>query len=58
MNDKDFINWVINIIFNGNDEGDWDWFSEIACRKLYKMGYIDKEGCNWIAEVNNEDLGR
>lgn len=53
MNDKDFINWVIRTVFDDDDNKDWDWFSEVACRKLYKMGYIDKENGNWIAEVND-----
>ena len=51
----DFANWVANEIMNENFEEDADVFIEVACRKLYKLGIIKKEGDRWVYEYDLED---
>ena len=47
--DMEFAKWVTKMIF-GNDEVedfDFELFSELACRKLEKMGLVEKTESEW-----------
>jgi len=45
----DFAKWVARWIFDPQfEEGGQGAFSELACRKLYKLGIITKTDDNWI----------
>ena len=45
----DFCEWVAGEVI---DEEKWedykDSFAEIACRKLHKLGIVDKQGDSWV----------
>lgn len=45
----DFCNWVASEVTDGES---WklnsEAFAEIACRKLHKLGIIDKQGDEWV----------
>ena len=46
---KDFCEWVASEVM---DEESWkdnsDSFAEIACRKLHKLGIVEKQGDSWV----------
>ena len=49
--DKDyetFTLWIMDYIFN--NDGDYETFCELICRKLYKMGLIKPDGEYWVAK--------
>lgn len=55
LNDKtsgetfvEFAEFVAEEIFSEEWEFNKDSFSEIACRKLYKLGVIDKNDDEWV----------
>ena len=51
---KDFAEFVAEEIFSEEWEFNKDSFSEIACRKLYKLGVIDKTNDEWVYRENKE----
>ena len=42
-----FAKWVANEIFEISGEWDTESFKEIACRKLNKLGIVDKVDNEW-----------
>ena len=46
-----FAAWVAYEVMSEDFED--DFFAEVACRKLYKMGFVEKEGDMWI-EVTDD----
>lgn len=52
---NDFARWVAEMIFT-EEEMDFDLFSELACRRLLKLGIVGKDDENWIyyTEDDNE----
>ena len=47
--DIEFAKWVTNMIFDsGVEDYDFEMFSELACRKLEKMGLVEKTENEWI----------
>lgn len=44
----EFAEFVAEEIFSEEWEFNKDSFSEIACRKLYKLGVIDKNDDEWV----------
>lgn len=50
MTEKDFIEWVIDEIM---DEEFWELnhgsFTELACRKLVKLGYLTKKDGHYVS---------
>lgn len=56
----DFARWVADMIFT-EEEMDFDLFSELACRRLWKLGIVGKDDENWIyhtEEDNNTNDGK
>jgi len=45
MSEKEFIEWLIEALLD--DDYTDGAICEIACRKLYKMGLIEKDGEYW-----------
>ena len=47
--DMEFAKWVTKMIFGDNEVEDFDFelFSELACRKLEKMGLVEKTESEW-----------
>lgn len=45
---EEFAEFVAEEIFSEEWEFNKDSFSEIACRKLYKLGVIDKNDDEWV----------
>ena len=44
-----FCEWVASEVTNEESwEVNSDSFAEIACRKLHKLGIIDKQGDSWV----------
>lgn len=47
--DLEFAKWVTNMIFDNQvKDFDFEMFSELACRKLEKMGLVEKTENEWI----------
>lgn len=48
--DVEFAKWVTKMIFDNNTIKDFDFelFSELACRKLEKLGLVEKTDSEWI----------
>ena len=47
--DIEFAKWVTKMIFdNGVEDFDFELFSELACRKLEKLGLVKKTESRWI----------
>ena len=48
--DVEFAEWVTKMIFDNNEIEDFDFelFSELACRKLEKMGLVKKTKSEWV----------
>mgnify|MGYP007122035680 CR=1 FL=1 len=48
--DMEFAKWVTKMIFGNNEFEDFDFelFSELACRKLEKLGLVKKAKSEWI----------
>ena len=45
----DFCEWVAGEVMEEEKwEGYKDSFAEIACRKLHKLGIVDKQGDYWV----------
>lgn len=47
---RDFVIWVADEIFDEHFEDSAGAFSEIACRKLYKLGIVKRDKEIWIYE--------
>jgi len=47
---RDFVIWVADEIFDEYFEDNAGAFSEIACRKLYKLGIVKRDKEIWIYE--------
>ena len=45
---KEFAEFVADEIFDERADWDTEVFKEIACRKLYKLGLVDKTNTSWI----------
>lgn len=46
---KAFCEWVASEVTNEESWGvNSDSFAEIACRKLHKLGIVDKQGDSWV----------
>jgi hypothetical protein len=45
---KDFALWVATEIFDDMWEYNYDGFTEIACRKLAKLGIVVRMGDEWV----------
>lgn len=46
---KAFCEWVASGVTNEESwEVNSDSFAEIACRKLHKLGIVDKQGNEWV----------
>ena len=46
--DMEFAKWVTKMIFNNEVEDfDFELFSELACRKLEKLGLVEKTENEW-----------
>ena len=50
---KDFALWVATEIFDEMWEYNADAFAEIACRKLEKLGIVQKNGNEWELKVGD-----
>ena len=48
--DMEFAKWVTKMIFDNNEVEDFDFelFSELACRKLEKLGLVKKTKSEWV----------
>ena len=48
--DMEFSKWVTKMIFDNNEVEDFDFelFSELACRKLEKLGLVKKTKSEWV----------
>ena len=48
VEDMEFAKWVTKMIFDNQVEDfDFEMFSELACRKLKKMGLVEKTESEW-----------
>ena len=54
--DMEFAKWVTKMIFDNNTIKDFDFelFSELACRKLEKLGLVEKTESEWIKKGGAE----
>lgn len=53
--DLEFAKWVTNMIFDNQvKDFDFEMFSELACRKLEKMGLVEKTESEWIKKGGAE----
>lgn len=53
--DLEFAKWVTNMIFDNQvKDFDFEMFSELACRKLEKMGLVKKTESEWIKKGGAE----
>lgn len=43
----DFAEWVAGMVCSDDFEEYADEFAELACRKLWRLGYIAKDGEDW-----------
>ena len=50
---KDFANFVAESVLEEDFEESSDFYAEVYCRKLHKMGFIEAEDNRWI--FNNEE---
>lgn len=53
---QEFALWVTDWIFKDDFEESAGAFAELACRRLYKLGYVFKEGENWLS-VDYKEIG-
>lgn len=54
--DREFAKWVTKMIFDNQVEDfDFEMFSELACRKLEKMGLVEKTEDEWIKKGDQEE---
>ena len=44
---SDFAEWVAGMVCSDDFEEYADEFAELACRKLWRLGYIVKDGEDW-----------
>lgn len=51
---KDFANFVAESVLEEDFEESSDFYAEVFCRKLYKMGFIESIDNNWI--LNKERI--
>ena len=55
MNNEEFAQWVAKMIFDTPFEDmDFDTFSELACRKLEKLGLVEMVGDEWHLKAKEE----
>lgn len=55
VENMEFAKWVTNMIFDNQVEDfDFEMFSELACRKLEKMGLVEKTENEWIKKGGAE----
>ena len=54
MSNEEFIRWVASEVCQEDFEDMWTLgaFAEVACRKLYKLGYVDKTDECWVLIEN------
>ena len=48
----DFCEWVANWVCNDEFEESADVFAELACRKLWRLGFVEKDEEDWKRETN------
>lgn len=54
--EMEFAKWVTKMIFdNGVEDFDFELFSELACRKLEKLGLVKKTESEWIILRGEEE---
>jgi len=53
MSEKEFIEWLIDALLD--DDCTDGAVCELACRKLYKMGLIEKDGEFWRRSKERKD---
>lgn len=54
----DFAKYVVNAIFREDFEENAGGYVELFCRRLYKLGYIDKVDGLWVKKgVKNDKQG-
>lgn len=54
MNNEDFAHWVAHFIFFTGIKD--DVFTELACRKLNKLGIVESRNDEWFyTTVNNKE---
>ena len=50
-----FAKWVASEVCQEDFEASAGAFAEIACRKLFYLGNVKKDGENWIYDGEEED---
>lgn len=53
---KEFAEWIAQEIFDANWDFNYAAIAELACRKLYKLGVIGKDGENWTYNGEGKPL--
>lgn len=54
IEEYEFCDWVANWVCRDDFAEDADWFAELACRKLYSLGLVEKTEEDWKRSEEDE----